>query len=79
MTTSHLEAICASVVRVCDATGVVMIVLHRGKRAEVVAALTDEADDLPAIVKQLAEELEAGAGVPMGNHLRTIPGEAVQP
>lgn len=77
MNASQLEGLCTHILRSTGAEGVLMLVLHPGKRAEVVAALNEQADDLPAMVRRLADELESGSGVPTGNHLQTTSGKAV--
>lgn len=69
-----LEEICLQLVRSQRAKGLLMLFIHQDERAEVVAGFSADVDDLAAVLHRLADEVAAGAGVPLGRNLHTFPG-----
>lgn len=73
VTSLELEKFCLHVTRSRDAAGTILIIASKDKRAEIVAALTDELSDTstPKMLRKLADEIELGGGNPTGSHLQT--------
>lgn len=71
---TDLEGLCVDVHRGLKADGVLILVLQDG-RAEIVASLQEEDKDLAGKIRRLADEVESGGGMPLGNHLATVSGE----
>ena len=67
-----LEQTAARVALIADAAGVIMLVLYRNKRVEIVAGLREEALDLPELLQKLADQVKDGDGMPIGEHGRII-------
>jgi hypothetical protein len=75
MTNANLEDMVAEVARSQDAAGVLMLIVTKNQRAEVIAAVTEHLDsDLPGMIERLVKEVRAGGGVPTGRHLQQVPG-----
>lgn len=71
LTHEQLETVCVDLVRRQEGEGALLILFHKHDRAELVAVL-GEGIDLPAAVRQLAEEVESGGGMPLGRNLQTL-------
>ena len=74
LTNREIEDIAARVLVGQDAAGVLVLIITKQERAEVVAALTDalDPDALPGMIHKLADNVAGGAGVPVGRHLQKI-------
>jgi macrodomain Ter protein organizer (MatP/YcbG family) len=76
MSHTELEDIVAGVARSQDAAGVLMLIVSKNQRAEVVAAVTEHLDtDLEGMIQRLAAEIRAGGGVQTGRHMQQVPEE----
>lgn len=73
LSTAQLERVILAIRASQDAAGVLMIVVNRElvvnreRRAEIVAALSEDIPDLPAILRRMADEIESGGGHRIGN------------
>ena len=69
---SALEQLAITLAVQTESKGVVMVILHRNQRAEIVAGLLEEAPDLAAVLQNLADQVKDGDGMPIGKDGHTI-------
>lgn len=67
LSTEQLEQIVLQVRAKQEAAGVLMMVVNKEQRAEIVAALSEDIPDLPSILRRMADEIETGGGHRIGN------------
>ena len=80
VSTGLLESLCLELKRHIQPhpEAVVLVIFHRGKRAEFICPTADPGLALQAIgamLQKVAESVIAGSGTPLGNHGRVIQGE----
>ena len=75
LTTEQLEKLAERLVVDAELQGVLLLLIHPGDRAELVAAFRERFDDLPGIVRRLADEVASGSGMPLGRNGQTMPGD----
>jgi hypothetical protein len=67
-----LEQLAITLAVQMEAKGVVMVILHRNQRAEVVAGLIEEGPALADVLQKLADQVKDGDGMPIGKDGHTI-------
>lgn len=68
-----LEELCLALIERQQATGAILVMLHGEDRAEVIAAISGDKVELSERLHRMAEEVGAGAGIPVGRNLQTVP------
>jgi hypothetical protein len=67
-----LEQLAVVLAMQTESKGVVMVILHRNQRAEVVAGLLEDAPDLAEVLQKLADQVKDGDGMRIGRDGHTI-------
>lgn len=75
LSNAALEEICIALVRRQNAAGLLMLFIHPNDRAEIIAGFSEEVDDLAGKLHRLADEVAAGAGIPVGRNVQNFPHE----
>ena len=73
LSNTELESVLIQLVSGQKGLGGILIIMHPGERAELVAALPPNMDsaDFAAQLHKLADEVASGSGMSMGNHLKS--------
>ena len=69
---SALEQLAITLAVQTESKGVVMVILHRNQRAEIVAGLIEKGPALGEVLQKLADQVKDGDGMPIGKDNHTI-------
>ncbi len=71
--TQELEAFILQIMRANQSKAAVLIIVNQEDRAEIVAGNRTD-DSIGSLLRRAADQLDDGAGIPLGSHLKQFPG-----